>query len=42
MCRRKILTSKGLEILGSLKSYNNLISMFIISVIIVVKAFDNN
>jgi hypothetical protein len=42
ICKRKISTSKGLEILGMLKRYNNLGSMFIIHLINVIKAFENN
>jgi hypothetical protein len=42
LCRRRISNSKVLGISSPLKNYNSLISMFIINVIVGVKAFGNN
>jgi len=39
LCKSKILTSKRSETSDRLKSYNNLTSMFVINMIIVVKVF---
>ncbi len=41
LCKNKILASKKSKFLNELKNYN-LISIFIVNVIVVVKVFDNN
>ncbi len=42
MCKRKILASNGSKISNLLESCNSSTSMFIIIVVTIVNAFDNN